>query len=83
MTNRRFPWSATTVNGSVIGFTSIYRVVGTDCAVTVDQANLPEDPDLSTIELHTVLACNRRPATVPDAWRLWLLSGRAKEVFSA
>jgi hypothetical protein len=75
MTNRSFPISATTVNGTAITFTGIYRTAGMDCAVTVDQTSLPEDANLSTIELQTALASNRRPAVVKDVWRLWLLVG--------
>lgn len=78
MTNRAFPLSATTINGTAISFTSIYRTAGMDCTLLVDQTNLPEDPDLSTIELQTALATNRRPAAVKDAWRLWLLVGSAQ-----
>jgi hypothetical protein len=75
MTNRTFPLSATTVDGTAISFASIYRTAGMDCAVTVDQNNLLDDPQLSTVELQTALATNRRPAINLDAWRLWLLVG--------
>lgn len=78
MTNRAFPLSATTINGTAVSFSSIYRTAGMDCTVLVDQTTLPEDPDLSTIELQTALATNRRPVAVKDAWRLWLLVGSAQ-----
>lgn len=78
MTGRSFPLSATTVNGSAISFESIYRTAGWDCAVTVDQTALADDDELSTTELQTALANNRRPATSPDAWRLWLLVGSSQ-----
>lgn len=78
MKNRSFPLTATTVAGAAISFASVYRTAGMDCAVEVDQTNLPEDDDLSTVELQTALATNRRPATNPDAWRLWLLVGSAQ-----
>ncbi|MGB9367696.1 MAG: hypothetical protein WCE79_16960 [Xanthobacteraceae bacterium] len=78
MTNRQFPLSATTINGTAISFASIYRTAGMDCTVLVDQTNLPEDAELSTIELQTALATNRRPVAAADAWRLWLLVGSSQ-----
>jgi len=78
MTNRPFPMAATTAAGAAISFTSIYRTAGMDCAVTVDQTNLPQDDELSTVELQTALTANRRPTSVKDAWRLWLLVGSSQ-----
>jgi hypothetical protein len=78
MTTRSFPLSATTAGGAAVSFASIYRTAGFDCAVTVDQTNLPDDAQLSTIEMQTALASNRRPAVSADAWRLWLLVGSAQ-----
>ncbi|HEY0459469.1 MAG TPA: hypothetical protein VGC97_10060 [Pyrinomonadaceae bacterium] len=78
MTNRSFPLSAMTINGSKISFESIYRTAGIDCQVKVDQNNLPDDSELTNIELQTALTTNRRPAELPDAWRLWLLVGSSQ-----
>jgi hypothetical protein len=78
MTGRAFPLSATTMSGAAISFAGIYRTAGMDCAVTVDQTNLPDDAELSTIELQTALSTNRRPGGARDAWRLWLLVGSAQ-----
>jgi hypothetical protein len=79
MTNRKFPASVTMLDSSVINYTSVYRTAGIDCAVTVDQTNLPEDSELTTTELQTALATNQRP-TDPndDTWRLWLFVGSAQ-----
>lgn len=74
MTNRLFPLSATTINGAAISFASIYRTAGFDCKVAIDQNNLPEDPEVSSIELQTALTTHRRPAS-SEAWRLWLFVG--------
>ena len=78
MSGRSFPLSATTMSGSVVSFESIYRTAGWDCAVTLDQTNLPDDDQMSNAELQTALTTNRRPASAPDAWRLWLLIGSAQ-----
>lgn len=78
MTKRTFPLSATTINGSIISFESIYRTAGIDCRTTVDQNNLPDDSELTNIELQTALTTNRRPVELPDAWRLWLLVGSSQ-----
>src|SRR6185369_2411000 len=56
LTQRQFPQSATTMSGAVISFASIYRSAGIDCQVGVDRTDLPDDADLSTIELQTALA---------------------------
>lgn len=79
MINRSFPASVTMLDNSVINYTSVYRTAGIDCAVDVDQTNLPEDPDLTTTELQTALATNQKP-TDPndDTWRLWLFVGSAQ-----
>jgi hypothetical protein len=78
MTNRKFPLTANTVAGTAISFTSIYRTAGMDCLVNVDQRDLPEDDELSTIELQTALSANRRPVSTTEEWRLWLLVGSAQ-----
>lgn len=75
MLDRTFPLSATTISGAALDFAGIYRTAGLDCAVSVDQTNIPDDPELSTIEMQTALNSNRRPVTIADAWRLWLLIG--------
>jgi hypothetical protein len=75
MIHRAFPMSAQSVGGAALTFAGIYRTAGVDCAVTVDQTDLPEDAELTTIELQTALTNNRRPPAVPDAWQLWLLVG--------
>lgn len=79
MTERKFPVSVTMIDNSVINYTSVYRTAGIDCAVTVDQTDIPEDVDLSTTELQTALATNQRPADPnDDTWRLWLFVGSAQ-----
>jgi len=76
MTNRAFPMSVKLLDNSVINYAGVYRTAGIDCAVTVDQTNLPEDVDLTTTELQTALATNQRPADPnDDTWRLWLFVG--------
>lgn len=75
MVNRAFPMSAATVGGAALTFADIFRTAGIDCAVTVDQTTLPDDLELTSIELQTGLTTNRRPVSVADAWRLWLLIG--------
>jgi hypothetical protein len=77
MKNRSFPLSATTLAGATLDFAKVYATAGMECAVTLDQTNLPEDAELSTIELQTAFATNRRPRT-DDAWRLWLLVGSSQ-----
>jgi hypothetical protein len=77
MKNRKFPTSATTFDGAALSFASIYRTAGFDCAVTVDQQDIADDPELTSIELQTALATNRRAAN-NEAWRLWLLVGSSQ-----
>ena len=76
MANRDFPLGAST--DTSISFTNIYRTAGMDCQLTVDNRNIPEDADLSTIELQTALSTHRRPLGVNEEWRLWLLIGSAQ-----
>lgn len=78
MMNREFPLAASTVAGTSISFASIYRTAGMDCLVTVDRRDIPEDVELSTIELQTALSTHRRPVGSTDEWRLWLLVGSAQ-----
>ena len=75
MSGRNFPMSAATINGATISFESIYRTAGWDCAVAIDQTNLPNDAELTNVELQAALSSNRRPPSARDAWRLWLLVG--------
>ena len=76
MTNRTFPMSVTRIDNTAISFASIYRTAGIDCALAVDQTNLPEDTNLTTTELQTALSRNRRPSVAnDDVWRLWLFVG--------
>lgn len=77
MKNRSFPLSASTVTGAAVDFAKVYATAGMECAVSLDQTNLPEDADLTTIELQTAFATNRRPPAGP-VWRLWLLVGSAQ-----
>lgn len=79
MTQRTFPLTTTTITGASIDFTSIYRTAGFDCAVAVDQTNIPADTDLSSTELQTALSINRKAAILgDDSWRLWLFVGSAQ-----
>lgn len=77
MTNRAFPLSATAADGTAVSFASVYRTAGMDCLVRVDRTDLANDPQLTSIELQTALATNRR-ATDREVWRLWLLVGSAQ-----
>lgn len=78
MANRSFPMSATAVNGSVVSFESIFRSAGMDCPVTLDQVDLPDDEELTSIELETALTNNQLPQASPTAWRLWLVVGSSQ-----
>jgi hypothetical protein len=42
MTDRVFPLSATTIDGTAVSFASIYRTAGLDCAVSVDRPISPK-----------------------------------------
>lgn len=78
MSNRAFPLSASTAIGTSISFASIYLTAGMDCQVNIDRSDVPEDVDLTTMELQTALATNRRPAATTDEWRLWLFVGSSQ-----
>jgi hypothetical protein len=77
MTNRLWPASALGCGGSpTFTFTSVYRAAGMDFVGTVNEINIPDDPVLTTTELHTLLATHQTPAAPGDeSWRLWLLVG--------
>ena len=81
MTNRQWPATAFGCGGSpTFTFTSVYRAAGMDFVGTVDQINVPDDPVLTTAELHTALATHQTPAAPGDeSWRLWLLVGSADQ----
>lgn len=78
MANRQFPLTANTIAGTAVSFTSIYHTAGMDCLVTIDNRDLPEDAELSTIELQTALSTHRRPSGTTKEWRMWLLVGSAQ-----
>jgi hypothetical protein len=54
-----------------------------DFVATINEIDVPEDTELTTTELHNLLAGHQAPATPGDqAWRLWLLVGsRMQEDF--
>ncbi len=74
MTTRSFPDSATTFDGAIITFAGIYLTAGIDCAVKIDQTNLPDDIELTSAALQTALTDNRSKP-INNAWRLWVLIG--------
>jgi hypothetical protein len=77
MANRQWPATALGCGGApTFTFTGVYRAAGMDFVGTVDQINVPDDPVLTTAELHTLLATHQTPAAPGDqTWRLWLLVG--------
>lgn len=79
MARRRFPLNASTILGASISFESIYRTAGMDCVLNIDETDLPEDAQLSMIELNEALSAHRRPVGDTDTWRLWLLVGSAQK----
>jgi len=77
MQNRSFPATAQTCAGASITFTSIYRTAGWDCRTRISQTNIPDDDELTTVELQTALS-TFRDAPTHQGWRLWLLVGSAQ-----
>jgi hypothetical protein len=77
MKNRSFPVTAETCAGAAITFTSIYRTAGWDCRTRISQTDVPDDDELTTMELQAALSAFRDPAT-HEGWRLWLLVGSAQ-----
>jgi hypothetical protein len=77
MANRQWPASALGCGGSpMFTFTNVYRAAGMDFVGTVNEVNVPDDPVLTTAELHTLLATHQTAAAPGDeSWRLWLLVG--------
>lgn len=77
MTNRQFPASATSCDGGQTHtFTGVYRTsAGMDFRAVVNEVNVPEDPVLSTAEMHNLLATHRSLSAGGDNWHLWLLVG--------
>jgi hypothetical protein len=77
MANRQWPATALGCGGSpTFTFTNVYRAAGMDFVGTVNEINVPDDPVLTTAELHTLLATHQTAAAPGDeSWRLWLLVG--------
>lgn len=78
MTKRTWPASATGA-GNTWTFAGVYRAQGLDFSITVDEVNIPEDPLLSTAEMHTLLSGHRQPTSSPNQWRLWLFVGSKRQ----
>jgi hypothetical protein len=81
MANRQWPATALGCGGTpTFTFTGVYRTAGMDFVGTVNQVNVPDDPVLTTAELHTLLATHQTPVAPGDvSWRLWLLVGSADQ----
>jgi hypothetical protein len=81
MTNRQWPATALGCGGTPsFTFTGVYRDAGMDFVATVNQVNVPEDAQLSTAELHNLLATHQTAAPPGDvSWRLWLLVGSSDQ----
>lgn len=77
MVNRSFPASAVAGSGATVTLRSVYGTAGWDVTVVQDEVNIPDDASLTNVELQTLLAGRRQPAT-GDAWRLWLMIGSAQ-----
>ena len=77
MKDRHWPASAAACGGSpTLTFSSIYHGAGMDFAATVNELDVAEDAELTTAELHNLLAGHQSPAFPGDqSWRLWLLVG--------
>jgi len=76
MKNRSYPSGVTSCNGATTyTFDSVYRTAGMDFRVVINQTDIPEDPLLTTAEMHTLLSTYRSLTPAGDAWRLWLLVG--------
>ncbi len=76
MKNRSFPSSATSCgNNQTYSFTGVYREAGLDFHVQVNELDLPEDPLLTTAEMHNLLTTHRSLSAGGDNWHLWLLVG--------
>jgi hypothetical protein len=76
MVNRTFPSSAKSCPGTqTFTFTGIYRTHGLDFLASVDESNIPHDAQLTTAELHNLLANHRQTSGMTDMWRLWILVG--------
>jgi hypothetical protein len=77
MADRQWPSSAVACGGQqTLTFTSVYRAAGMDFIASVNEIDVPDDPVLTTAELHNLLATHQAAATSGDqTWRLWLLVG--------
>ncbi len=77
MRNRQWPASAAPCGGQpTLTFSSVYRGAGMDFAATVNELDVAEDSELTTAELHNLLAGHQTPAFPGDqSWRLWLMVG--------
>jgi hypothetical protein len=85
LTNRQWPAASATScdGGQTFTFTGVYRAAGMDFWVVVNEINVPDDPLLTTPELHTLLTTHRSLSAGGDNWHLWLLVGSrmAEDVF--
>lgn len=81
MTGREWPATAIACGGQgTLSFTSVYRDAGMDFLTSLNELNVPADPQLTTAELHTLLATHQTAAVLGDeSWRLWLLVGSADQ----
>ena len=77
MVSRVFPASATIGSGAVATLRSIYATAGWDVTVVTDEVNVPEDANLTNVELSNLLTTHRQSFTGDD-WRLWLFVGSAQ-----
>lgn len=70
MENRPFPTSAAGTS-----FANVYRTAGIDLAVKMSRNDVPEDPELTTTELHNLLTAHRDIADIGSSWYMWLFVG--------
>ncbi len=75
MQNRNWPGTSQQCNGSSFSFSGVYRDHGLDFRAIVDQTNIPDDSQLTSAEMHNLLATHRSLATASNQWRLWVLVG--------
>lgn len=76
MTNRQWPSSASSCNGSQsFTFTGVYRSSGMDFRAVVNELDVPEDNQLTFAEMHNLLATHRSLSAGGNNWHLWLLVG--------
>jgi hypothetical protein len=76
MQNRSWPAAAGNCAGNqTFTFAGVYRAAGLDISSGVSSTAIPDDPTLTAVELHNLLAAHRDIPVIGSTWRLWLLVG--------